>query len=116
MLDNVIRKLNACDLIKPLLPEEPIFITCYVNGNQYNQYVITNSGINRCENSLDHWNLMISGAQDQILELMKGELRLQQLMKLKVIQVEGKYRDILRLESILALSLYNSENSLTSEN
>ncbi|WP_243290393.1 hypothetical protein [Bacillus sp. FJAT-47783] len=115
MLEKLISKLNTCDLVKPLLPKEPIFITCYVNEKR-DHYVLTNSGLNRCENSSERWNLMIRGAQDQLMELMKGELRLQQLMKLKVIQVEGKYRDILRLESILALSLYNSENSLTSDN
>lgn len=109
-------QLNENQLIKPLLPEDPIYISCHVDESGEEGFILTQDGIHRYDEDVEKWGVKISGEKEQWEELFRGNLRLQQLMNLRMIQVEGRFRDILRFESILSLSQINSENSLTSDN
>ncbi|WP_243387774.1 hypothetical protein [Bacillus kexueae] len=107
MFEKMIMQLNTNHLVKPLFPKEPIFIAFNSLGGCFETYRLSEEGIEKQENGNGNWHIKISGNQEHWDELWEGELRLQQLNNLRMIQVEGKYRDILRLESILTLCKFN---------
>ncbi|MDQ0162044.1 hypothetical protein [Aeribacillus alveayuensis] len=115
MLELLTNKVNSCDLIKPLLPKEPIFISFQGSEGKCCHYVLNFKGLQPLKEIPEILHVKIVGNSEQLQELIKGELRLQQLMKLNALKVEGKFRDILKIEAMISLSV-SSENSLTSDN
>lgn len=114
MLYQLAEQINSCDLIKPLLPAEPLFIS-YEYNNEREHYMLNLSGFHVLNSQPEKWHIKISSTQNHINEIIDGKLRLQQLMKLNMLKVEGRFRDILRLEAMFALSTKYSEDSLTSD-
>lgn len=114
MLHQLADQVNSCELIKPLLPKKTIYISCeYNNKSEY--YMLNLSGLQPMKKVPEKWHVKILSNEKEMNEFIDGKLRLQQLMKLNVLQVEGRFRDILRLEAMIALSTKYSEDSLTSD-
>lgn len=93
--------LKYASHVVPLLENESLSVKfCSPDHNGITMY------INKQDVWLDYKNtdspsLVISGATSNLLELVEGRTRLQVLQKRGEIKVEGKFRNILRMESLI---------------
>lgn len=102
MFDFLLEKTNDHHFLKPLFPARPMFIAFEFGPSIY-CYQLDLEGLRRVDGNIESIDVKIIGNEEQMEELITGQLKLQQLMKLKAVKVEGRFRDILRLESVLSL-------------
>ncbi|AXI39280.1 hypothetical protein CX649_06310 [Bacillaceae bacterium ZC4] len=102
MFDFLLEKANDHHFLKPLFPAHPMFIA-FEYGQSIYCYQLDLEGLRRVDGNIESIDVKIIGNEEQMEELITGQLKLQQLMKLKAVKVEGRFRDILRLESVLSL-------------
>lgn len=107
MFKSLLKRVNEHHLIKPLFPSIPLIIACESKHSKcYFQLDI--EGLKCMETAPETVHLKMTGNDGQMKDLLTGQLKLQQLMELKAIKVEGTFRDILRLEAILSLAADHS--------
>ncbi|WP_180994089.1 SCP2 sterol-binding domain-containing protein [Bacillus sp. Marseille-P3661] len=92
-------RLRGATHIGPLLKHE-IFPITFCTNTENITLVITNEEI-LIEHGYNNSALIIKGDDSTLIELIEGKSRLQQLYKRGDIQINGRYKYILRFESIL---------------
>lgn len=99
-LVDFISRLKYASHILPLLEDESVSVMfCSPDQNEISMFIKGKEIW--LENNCDRPSLIIRGNSSVLLQLVEGRTKLQVLQKRDEISVEGKFRYILKLESLL---------------
>ncbi|ANB57197.1 SCP-2 sterol transfer family protein [Anoxybacillus sp. B7M1] len=87
----------------PILPEEELYIRFECDAETL-IFAISKTGVHLAKEADERKILTIRGSKEALVSLLKGELKLQQQLRLKELVVSGSFRHMLLLESLLHLA------------
>ncbi|MCA1031596.1 hypothetical protein LCL95_11225 [Bacillus timonensis] len=108
-IDQLVKTIEDMTHLKPLLPEED-FVIKFEDSNECFFLVMNKTNCAYFREYQSHVDVCVKGLFHK--ELLKGELKLQHLIKMNDLEVIGSFRDILLVESILHLASIPHEKDL----
>ncbi|MRX72017.1 hypothetical protein GJU40_07510 [Bacillus lacus] len=103
-LEAFLHQVNSINLLVPLLPAKNLLVELQFPDEKHT-LVFCRDGIASQASGYDQPDISIVASGITLEEILWGSLRIRQLHKLGLIEMKGSYRNILKLESILSLSL-----------
>ncbi|MBB5324347.1 hypothetical protein HNQ34_001440 [Anoxybacillus tepidamans] len=103
LVKQFIERVNALNHLLPILPEESLYV-CVECEEETITFSLSKYGIQHDMEREEQKTVTVCGSKEVLKSLFYGELKLQQLLRLKEVAVFGSFRHMLLLESLLHLA------------
>ncbi|MFC0270894.1 SCP2 sterol-binding domain-containing protein [Metabacillus herbersteinensis] len=100
-IDLFLERINELNILTPIYPHHPLTLEIRPTNLKSIYIKITTEGIKQIKRNGGKTSFVIEGAEEEINDLLTGEVKLQQMIKIGAVRVKGSFRDYLRVDAFL---------------
>ncbi|GAJ57573.1 hypothetical protein B23_0763 [Geobacillus thermoleovorans B23] len=103
LVGQFVERMQVLRHLVPILPDEQLYVRFESDDETALLLIGKESAARGMEND-ERKTLTVRGSKEALASLLNGELKLQQLVRLREVHVSGSFRHLLLLESLLHLA------------
>ncbi|OKO88389.1 hypothetical protein BRO54_3681 [Geobacillus proteiniphilus] len=103
LVGQFVERMQVLRHLVPILPDEQLYVRFESDDETALLLIGKESAARGMEND-ERKTLTVRGSKEALASLLNGELKLQQLVRLREVHVSGSFRQLLLLESLLHLA------------
>ncbi|KDE46124.1 sterol-binding protein [Geobacillus sp. CAMR12739] len=103
LVGQFVERMQVLRHLVPILPDEQLYVRFESDDETALLLIGKESAARGVEND-ERKTLTVRGSKEALASLLNGELKLQQLVRLREVHVSGSFRQLLLLESLLHLA------------
>lgn len=100
-IDLFLDRLGQMNILTPLYPLHLLTLEIRPTRSKSVLIEITPEGMKQIKRNNEKPSFVIEGEDEELNDLFTGKVKLQQMIKIGSVRVEGSFRDFLRVDAIL---------------